>query len=225
VSSLGSPLLSAQFPRCFVDVNRAEDELTPDWPGAAEIATDRAKAGFGVIPLILGEDKPIYKDPLPAKVAKARLETLYHPYHQALSALIDRAHAKFGQALVVDCHSMPGFAPLGARRADIVLGDRFGQSCQPEVMDIFERVFTSRQYSVTRNYPYAGGYVTTHYGQPSRGVEAIQIEINRDLYLNPVTLKPKRKGYSQLSADLKEITAELIELFTSQASPQTLAAE
>ena len=219
VAKLGAPFLAAQFPRCFVDVNRAADELPSDWPGAAENPTNRAKAGFGVIPQILSEDKPIYKEPLPASVTQGRLEALYHPYHSALKSLIDRALNEFGRALIVDCHSMPGFAPLGARRADIVLGDRYAQSCRPEIMQIFETRFTSQGYSVTRNYPYAGGYVTSHYGQPHTGVEAIQIEINRDLYLNPISMKPKRKGFSVLSRDIKTITSELIEDYSQLEAP------
>lgn len=223
VTDFGAPLLSANFPRCYVDANRAPDELPKDWDGSAKKLTARAKAGFGVIPLIIAQNKPIYKTPLPKSIAALRMKALYYPYHDALKSLIAQAQNHFGQALIIDCHSMPGFAPMGARRADIVLGDRYGLSCQPHVMDAIEHAFTSRGYSVTRNYPYAGGYVTQHYGVPSTGVEAVQIEINRDLYQNAVTLKAKPKPYQKLAADLADITEELIERLSPAAD--AIAAE
>lgn len=210
VVEAGAALLCARFPRCFVDANRAPDELPFGWGGASERPTARTKAGYGVIPLIIAENTPIYKKPLPEIIAKGRMGTLYHPYHAALRTLIDEAKDSFGRALVIDCHSMPGFAPMGARRADIVLGDRYGMSCAPQVIEVVETAFKTRGYSVTRNYPYAGGYVTEHYGQPATGVEAVQIEINRDLYLNPVTLAAKPKPYQALADDLRLITAEII---------------
>ena len=218
VPDFGAPLLSANFPRCYVDANRAPDELPPGWTGTADKLSARAKAGFGVIPLIIAEDQPIYKEPLAEAVASLRLDALYYPYHHALQDLINEAQDQFGQALVIDCHSMPGFAPMGARRADIVLGDRYGLSCSPHVMDIIENTFKARGLSVTRNYPYAGGYVTSHYGTPSVGVEAVQIEINRDLYQNAVTLKAKPKPYQKLACDL----AGIFEDITTQLRPEAL---
>lgn len=217
----GAPLLTARFPRCFLDVNRAEDELPQKWLPRGETATVRAESGLGIIPTVLGEHQPIYKRPLRPSVIKARIETLYRPYHDALRSLIMEARAQFGHALLIDCHSMPGFAISGARRADIILGDRYGTSCHPDTITRLEALFTNRNYSVARNYPYAGSYVTSHYGQPHEGVEALQIEINRDLYLNPVTLKPKR-SYERLEADLEAIIQSVIE---GEESPELLAAE
>lgn len=217
----GAPLLSARFPRCFVDVNRAPNELPQAWLAKNETPTARAAAGLGVVPTALAENAPIYRRKLKFRAVKPRLEALYYPYHDALKALITDTQARFGHAIIVDCHSMPGFAPSGARRADIVLGDRYGTSCTPETITLIERLFAAKGYSVARNHPYAGSYVTSHYGQPHKGVEAIQIEVNRDLYLNPVTIKPK-KTYESLAANLSQIIAELIQ---AQCEDTMLAAE
>lgn len=217
----GAPLLSAQFPRCFVDVNRAPDEVPCEWSGFREQVSPRANAGLGVIPTMLSESVSIYKKPLSGKVVKTRLQALYHPYHDALQELITEASLQFGSALLIDCHSMPGFAPMGSRRPDIILGDRFGVSCHPDTITRVEMAFRQQGYSVTRNYPYAGGYVTSHYGKPDMGIEALQIEINRDLYLNPVTMKPKR-GYAKLAKSLTVIIKEIIDW---QAGDALLAAQ
>lgn len=221
VIEYGSPLLSAQFPRCFVDVNRAPDELPFEWAPDAGQPTPRAAAGLGVVPTMLSESMAIYKKPLSYRAARARLTALYHPYHDALQELITQASLEFGAALLIDCHSMPGFAPMGSRRPDIILGDRFGVSCHPETIARVERSFRGAGYNVTRNYPYAGGYVTQHYGKPRAGIEALQIEINRDLYLNPVTMKKKR-SYDALAENLKAVISEIIE---GQPRTGLLAAE
>jgi len=152
----------------------------------------------------------IYKKPLHPRFVRARLVALYHPYHDALQSLITEASLAFGNVLLIDCHSMPGFAPMGARRPDIILGDRFGVSCHAETITRLETSLREKGYSVAKNYPYAGGYVTRHYGKSFSGIEAIQIEINRDLYLNTVTLKPKR-GYNRLAENLRLIMAEIID--------------
>ena len=229
----GAPLLSACFPRCFVDVNRAPSELPPDWTlGALDTSqtpkapTPRAQAGFGVIPLMIAQNTPIYRQPLPQQVAMERIQSLYRPYHDALEGLIDASLKCFGRAIVIDCHSMPGFAAMGARRADIVLGDRYGLSCSAATMTQVERAFVNLGYQVMRNSPYAGGYVTTHYGrsaqQPQRPVETVQIEINRDLYLNPVTLEPKKRQFDTLMRNLEDVIWQIVSGFEGQA---VLAAE
>ena len=224
---IGAPLLKANFPRCYVDVNRAPDELPPQWAGAPAQPSSRAQAGFGVIPLNIGPGRPIYEGPLFEAAARLRLAALYDPYHRALTGLISECLARFGRAVVIDCHSMPGFAAMGTRRKDIVLGDRYGLSCAPETASVFERAFQACGYSTARNHPYAGGFVTRHYGRtaeaPLRAVETLQIEINRDLYFNPVSLAPKPKGYKQLAAHLQDIIWAASEHFS--AGRETLAAE
>ncbi len=225
VVAAGAPFLRALFPRVLVDVNRAEDELPPNWSTTLNQdqltqTTPRAAAGLGVIPTYLSESLPIYVRLPDIQDVQTRLERLYYPYHQALRDLINQSKARFGRALLVDCHSMPGFAPMGARRPDIILGDRFGTACHPDTLTQFRDLFAQAGYNVGVNYPYAGGHTTSHYGRPAEGVEAIQIEINRDLYVNPVTLKPK-SGFIQLKEDLRSITCEILK----NAQPQDIAAQ
>ncbi|MEP1229777.1 MAG: N-formylglutamate amidohydrolase [Litorimonas sp.] len=212
----GAPLLSAQFPRCFVDVNRASDELPQEWSDTPTEPSARTQAGIGVIPTHINDALPIYTQDLTKAEAQARLTHLYHPYHKALRGIIDEALDAFGQALLIDCHSMPGFGPMGARRPDIILGDKFGQSCHPATLTMIKSLFQKSGYSVVINHPYAGGFVTSHYGRPSTGIEAIQIEINRDLYLNSVTFTPKR-GYEKLANDIKHIITQIIQTASSQS--------
>ena len=216
----GAPLLSARFPRCYVDVNRAPTELPQDWSVVPIKETARAAAGLGVVPTHIGERTPIYRKPPSRADAHARLRALYDPYHAALATLIGEAQARFGQCLLLDCHSMPGFAPMGSRRPDIILGDRFGRSCQPESLALLRQLFQDAGLSVAVNYPYAGGFVTEHYGRPDLGAEALQIEINRDLYLNPVTLAPKR-GYDALANTLARVIRQLVDA----RQPDALAAQ
>lgn len=221
----GAPLIRALFPRVIVDVNRAEGELSPQWEALINAPmkqhlTPRAAAGLGVVPTYLSETLPIYTRLPDIQDVKNRLTQLYHPYHSALKNLLETSINKFGRALLVDCHSMPGFAPMGSRRPDIILGDRFGTSCHSDTLALFRNLFTHAGYSVGINYPYAGGYTTSHYGKPAEGIEAIQIEVNRDLYVNPVTLSPK-SGYVQLTKDLKQITQDIV----ASAMPQDLAAQ
>lgn len=216
----GAPLLCARFPRCYVDVNRAPDELPQAWCDTPIKETVRAQAGIGVVPTHIGERTPIYRRRPSRADAQARLTQLYHPYHEALTALIAEAKARFGQALLIDCHSMPGFAPMGSRRPDMILGDRFGRSCHPETLFTLRQILQSEGFSVAVNYPYAGGYVTEHYGQPDAGVEVVQIEINRDLYLNPVTLAPKR-GYDSVMERMTRIIEQIVDVRT----PTALAAQ
>ena len=221
----GAPFIRALFPRVVVDVNRAASELPPHWVSLidepnAQSSTPRAAAGLGVVPTYLSENLAIYNRlPSPADV-KQRLTKLYYPYHAALNDLLNMSMKRFGRALLVDCHSMPGFAPMGSRRPDIILGDRFGTSCHPDTLALFQRLFTQTGYSVGINYPYAGGYTTSHYGKPENGIETIQVEVNRDLYVNPVTLSPK-SGYVKLTEDLRNITQDIV----TSAIPQDLAAQ
>ena len=225
VVDAGAPFLRALFPRAVVDVNRAATELPDHWAGlldgkTAAPSTPRAAAGLGVVPTYLSESLPIYSRMPSIKDVEQRLTKLYHPYHSALADLIEQTKNRFGRVLLVDCHSMPGFAPMGSRRPDIILGDRFGTSCHSDTLAQFRELFTQSGYSVGTNYPYAGGYTTAHYGRTETSVETIQIEINRDLYVNPVTLSPK-SGYLRLKEDLRYITQNIV----NGARPQDLAAQ
>ena len=205
----GSPLISARFPRCFVDVNRAANELPSEWLPPDTPSSPRSEIGLGVVPTVIAQGQNMYVFPRTLAQAQCRLDALYHPYHTALRRLIDEAKSQTGSALLIDCHSMPGFSLAGQRRPDIIFGDRYGISCRPETIARIEENFKTRGYNVTRNHPYAGGYVTSHYGKPDNGVEVLQIEINRELYLNSVTLKPN-KNYGRLAADLDAIIEDII---------------
>ena len=189
----GAPLLRALFPRAYVDVNRARDELDPrmfadNLPKGADTRSSRVIAGLGVIPRIVADGQDIYDRKLYYLDARRRLSAYYDPYHQALAKLVDAAQRRFGGAIVFDCHSMPsaGGAPMraGERRIDFVLGDRFGSSCAPSITLLAEQTLASMDYEVARNTPYAGGYVASAYGRPKAGVHVLQIEINRALYLD-----------------------------------------
>ena len=206
---LGAPLIEANFPRCFVDVNRASNELPSFWQTDGKIISPRAEIGMGVVPTMLSETINIYSEPLSLTAAKIRIKDLYHPYHDALLGLIDEARSLFGKVLLIDCHSMPGFNSMGSRRSDIILGDRFGKSCSPEIVMLIEKLFQDLGYSVSRNYPYAGGFVTKYYGKPYESANALQIEINRDLYLNPITMD-KKPGFTALAKNISLIIHSII---------------
>jgi len=236
---LGAPLLSARFPRCFVDANRAGDDVPPEWakgnfaesewtddvwPAAKHVARRvpdsayRAELGLGVVPLLISEHQAIHRYPPSRAEARARIAALHTPYHAALSGLLAESRARFGRAVLIDCHSMPGFAAVKRgkrsiqpiRRADVVLGDGHGQTAQRDTVTALEAAFVRRGYSVVRNRPYAGGFSTLAYGRPDAGVEAVQIELNRDLYFNPATGRVKR-GYGKLCVDLRGVCAEVME--------------
>ncbi len=185
---LGAPLLRAHFPRAYLDVNREPFELDPRMfdgalPDYANTRSLRVAAGLGTIPRVVGDAQPIYRGRTPVAEALARIAALHRPYHQRLAGLVERTRARFGLAILVDCHSMPStLAEAGA--LDIVLGDRFGASAAPWAVEALEQTLVARGYRVRRNKPYAGGYITEHYGSPAAGRHAVQIEVNRALYMD-----------------------------------------
>ena len=209
VTALGAPLLAAEFPRVFLDVNRGMGELDASMFAAplgvaVDVPSARVTAGLGVIPRIVRDGAEIYRGKLAPQEARTRLELLYRPYHQALAALAAETRARFGAAVVVDCHSMPS----GLAAPDIVLGDRYGASASPLLSRLAEEAFISEGFSVTRNAPYAGGHTTTLYGRVHEGVHALQIEINRGLYLDEerITKKPNFEALKlRLTAALTRI--------------------
>ena len=205
--ALGVPVLRADFPRAFVDVNRAPYELDPllfDAPVAADTArSGRVLAGFGVVPKLAAEGRAIYAHRLPASEARARIRMCYHPYHAALRGLITECLTRFGEATLIDFHSMPS-AGAGRSLPGVVLGDRFGASCAPEAMRRWEAAFRAEGFSTARNAPYAGGYVTSLYGRPSEGVHVIQVETNRGLYLDERQVARSR-GFAATKAALGRV--------------------
>ncbi|MGN6150078.1 MAG: N-formylglutamate amidohydrolase [Rhizomicrobium sp.] len=191
---LGAPMIAARFPRAYVDANRAPGELDPVmFDGALTVPVDppgtRVNAGLGVIPRIVRDGAEIYRAKLPASEAEMRLAHLYRPYHAALSTLLEDTRARFGCAVLIDCHSMPSAAAI----PDAVLGDRYGMSAAHALMRKAEYDFERQGFTVARNTPYAGGYSTHLYGRPMLGLHALQIEINRALYLDEDRIEPNAR--------------------------------
>jgi len=218
--SAGAPLLRALFPRAFVDVNRARNELDPRMfadvlPKDADTRSSRVIAGLGVIPRIVADGHDIYARKLYFIEARRRLGACYDPYHQALSSLINEARQQFGCAIIIDCHSMPsaGGAPFreGEPRIDFVLGDRFGSSCAPSVTHFAEETLCGQDYEVARNAPYAGGFVASSYGRPKNGVHVLQIEINRALYLDERRIA-RTSGFEALRHNMNVLIEKLAAL-------------
>src|SRR5256884_217150 len=231
VVSRGDPLMRAHFPRCYVDVNREPYELDPRMfdgrlPSFANTRSMRVAGGLGTVARVVGDSQEIYDQRIPVEDALRRIENLYKPYHRALRRLLTRMHRDFGAAVLVDCHSMPSSA--GAKddrnRADIVLGDRYGTSCVPIVSEVVETTFRELGYAVSRNKPYAGGFITEHYGNPAAGLHAIQLEINRALYMDERRYQ-RSSTFDRLAADLETLARRLGEIPLEQLRPYRAAAE
>jgi N-formylglutamate amidohydrolase len=216
VVDLGAPLIAATFPRAYVDVNREPYELDPDLfnerlPAFANSQSVRVVGGLGTIPRIVADGENIYRRRLSLAEGLDRIDRCYRPFHAALAALLHETMARFGTAVLVDCHSMPSAsaASTPGSRPDFVVGDRFGTSCGPRVTRTVREALQRLGYDVRLNRPYAGGFITEHYGKPSHGLQAIQIEINRGLYMNETTLAPTA-GFTRLSQNLTRLAQDLI---------------
>jgi len=225
---LGAPLIAARFPRAYVDANRAPTELDSSmFNGALSVPVDasspRVSAGLGVIPRIVRDGAEVYLTRLSPHEAEERLLRLHRPYQDALLQIAEETRAHFGAAVIVDCHSMPS----AAAAIDVVLGDRYGTSASHALIRLAEDAFRACGFSVARNVPYAGGYTTHRHGQPHKGMHALQIEINRALYLKEEQIAPN-SDFDQVSARLCLALAELmtidINLLRSQMGSR-LAAE
>ncbi|WP_224703561.1 N-formylglutamate amidohydrolase [Devosia aquimaris] len=212
---LGAPMLRAHFPRAYLDVNREPWELDPTMfveplSDRFNTTSPRVAAGLGTLARVVAENKPIYRERLTLDDATMRIEGIYHPYHAALQRLLSEAMSAFGVALLIDCHSMPRIQRAQDKAApDIVLGDRYGTTCAPGLVDLVETIFTSAGLNVARNRPYAGGFATRNYGRPQHGVHALQIEISRHLYMNEVTLT-QNEGFEAIRALIDRLIFALV---------------
>jgi N-formylglutamate deformylase len=221
----GAALLAACFPRSYVDANRAEDDLDPllvDPGFAGKLKpSEKSRVGMGLIRRVAKPGQPLYKRRLAAADVERRLESYWRPYHAALAKLLEERAHRFGAVWFVDCHSMPSAGPAGAswERPDFVLGDRDGSSCDPAFRDLVHRALTEMGYAVKINDPYKGVELVRRWGRPREGFHALQIEINRRLYMDERTLAPSA-GYPRLEADLDR----LVRLVTAWARDQLLAA-
>ena len=217
----GAPFLKALFPRAFVDPNREPWELdaamfSGPLPAYVNSRSPRVAAGLGTIARVVANGEEIYAGKLDFDEAARRIERYYRPYHAALQGLIDRTRERFGWCFLIDCHSMPSVGgPMdrdpGMRRVDFVLGDCHGASCGPALVETVESYLVGLGYVVTRNLPYAGGYVTRHYGRPERGNHALQIEVNRALYMDEERIE-RRPRLPRLAAELEGLIAAIAAL-------------
>jgi N-formylglutamate amidohydrolase len=211
----GAPLLAARAPRAFIDLNRAPDELDPAViEGIARAPHNpRISSGLGVIPRVVAGGQAIYRGKLPLAEAEKRLKRYWHPYHDALRGLLEETLACFGEAVLIDCHSMPHeaietHARPGRPLPEVVLGDRFGAAASAEVMDRIEAAFANAGLRVVRNAPFAGAYIAQTYGRPLRQQHVIQVEIDRALYMNEATIE-RRSDFAQFAAVMAAVVAEI----------------
>lgn len=211
----GAPLISARVPRAFIDLNRAADELDPALIDGISRSphNPRVSSGLGVIPRVVANGRAIYRGKMPLAHAEARIAGHWHPYHNALRHLIDESHVRFGEAVLIDCHSMPHEAieahvRPGSLRPDVVLGDRFGAAAGRDVMERIEAAFAAAGLRVARNSPFAGAYITQAYGRPHRRQHVVQIEVDRALYLNESTVQLK-PDFAAFQAVIAGVVAEI----------------
>lgn len=213
---LGIALLAARFPRAYIDLNRAPYELeqalfVDKLPDHIDTRSMRAAAGLGTVPRLVAENTPIYKAKLPFAEAEARIEHIYRPFHKVLRHQLDDLHARCGYSLLLDAHSMPSQAARlsGMNDTDFVLGNRHGRACHPGVTHMVEAFLRSRGWRVGLNKPYAGGHITEQYGAPQHGRHALQIEINRGIYMDEMSHE-KHDGFDRLRQDMGDLLKHLI---------------
>ena len=231
LSERGFPTVMVKFPRSYVDVNREPYELDPRMfagrlPSFANTRSMRVAGGLGTIPRVVGDGQEIYRERLSVDDALARIEALYKPYHRALRRLINKAHQAFGTVVVVDCHSMPsiGVSRDEPRRPDVVIGDRYGTSCAPMLADMIEETMGRLGYSVGRNKPYAGGFITEHYGNPASGLHSVQLELNRAIYMDE-RRRERSARFSQVAKDFVILAEALAAVPLDDLGPFQAAAE
>lgn len=216
--SRGAPLLLARMPRAYLDLNRAADEMDPAVvEGVRQISHNpRVASGLGVIPRVVSNGRAIYRGKLKQAEAAERINNYWHPYHNQLAALVKDTRREFGEAILLDCHSMPHEAvdavtQKGLSRPEVVLGDRFGASADGAVTDRIEDIFLQAGLRVSRNAPFAGAYTTQHYGRPSQRQHAVQIEIDRSLYMNEMRVRPNG-NFDNFRAVMVRVVAELSDI-------------
>ncbi len=232
---LGMPMLRALVSRTYIDLNREPFELdarmfTDQLPTYAKSTSPRVMSGLGTIPRIVSEGEEIYRNKLPVFEAFKRIDEVHKPYHQLLEKILHKTIEQFNCAVLLDCHSMPNSAvqnlAIRGKSVDIVLGDRFGRSADAIITDSLEHYFGEEGFRVTRNRPYAGGFITETNGSPASGIHAVQIEINRSLYMNEHTYE-KNIEFSAVQAAIKRCVTALVINIREQlvTSPRDIAAE
>ena len=212
-------------------MNREPYELDPNLiscplPDHANSDSVRVAAGLGTIARVVGTGLEIYRQQITLEEALWRIDQLYHPYHQALQGLLDEQKARFNKVILIDCHSMPSNAHSysSSLRPDIVIGDRFGHSANSDMVAYLIELFTAEGFNVAYNTPYAGGYITEYYGDPANSIHAIQVEIDRSLYMDEVLIEP-HSGLNELSAKLEIVFTQFIQDVSHSLYPTRYAAE
>lgn len=230
-TDLGAPMMLAHFPRAYLDVNREPYELDPkmfkqNLPPYANFRSIRVAGGLGTVPRVVAEGQSIYGAKLSLSEAMMRIDGIYKPYHNQLRGVLARTHRQFGCAVLIDCHSMPSSVRLGndGLRPDFILGDRFGTSASQAITQTAHQALADMGYLVTANKPYAGGFITEHYGRPAKGLHALQIEVNRGLYFDEKRLR-KKVGFDALAQDLSAVIEKLVALPLDRLTDYSLAAE
>lgn len=214
----GAAFIKAGAPRAYVDLNRARDELDPALiEGVRRIGHNpRVASGLGVIPRVVSNGRAIYRGKMTFEEAQERIALYWEPYHDRLQSLLNTAHERHGQTVLIDCHSMPheamdGVARTGVRRPNVVLGDRFGASASGDVVDRIESAFIEAGFVVTRNAPFAGAYITQAYGRPAKGQHAVQVEIDRSLYMNEQLIRPNG-DFEVVQTALRRVVEEVAQI-------------
>lgn len=234
VAKLGAPLIRARFPRAYLDLNREPYELDARMfegrlPAFANTRSVRVAGGLGTIARVVGESQEIYAQRLSVAEVLARIDRLYKPYHDCLRALLDRAYATFGIALLVDCHSMPSTPSALSHsdrriRTDFVIGDRYGTSSDLSFVECLERNMRRLGYVAQRNKPYAGGYITEHYGAPQTGIHAVQIEVNRAIYMDESQLV-RAATFDKTARDITDVMSTVSDVVRDHGFERRAAAE
>lgn len=214
----GASFLKAGAPRAYIDLNRSADELDPALIEGVRRGghNPRIASGLGVIPRVVAAGRSIYRGKISQEEAQRRITLYWRPYHEMLQKLLDSARQRHGQAVLIDCHSMPheamdGVAKTGVRRPDVVLGDRFGAAATSEVVDRLEAAFSAAGFIVTRNAPFAGAYITQAYGRPSKGQHAVQVEIDRSIYMNEQLIRPNG-NFDAVRLALRDVIQEAAQI-------------
>lgn len=228
-TAFGAPFIVAHAPRAFIDLNRAHDELDPALISGLRKSPQSARvnSGLGVIPRVVANGRHIYRGKISLNEANSRIANYWRPYHDALARLISESTVAFGDAILIDCHSMPNEALVastrrGLTRPDVVLGDRFGGSCSPHIIDQVEAAFAKADFNVARNQPFAGAYIAQRYGRPAFRQHVVQIEINRSLYMDEKQIHPLQ-SYPQIKSRLNKVIEEISAI--GRSVPQSIAAE
>lgn len=214
----GATLVASHVSRYVVDLNRACDDISPlTVQGGLCVEKPGYYHDRGVVWRTTTAGTPVMAEAMTPELFKRRIDTFYWPYHRALEAEIERVRAQFGYCILLDGHSMPsmgrrGHTDPGSQRAEIVPGDLEGEACSPLLRMCVEEHFREAGYTVKSNTPYKGGWITRNYGQPHRGVHAIQIEVRRDLYMDERTFRIHPQGLERLARACNALVPKVAEL-------------